>query len=612
MLLRKNNHFYCAVLGLFLLMTTQVASASVVGYWPLDGDATATVGTNGVLVNSPVPGIDRNGVPGGALDFLAADFDHVTIAGGGGIDGSGLGTISAWVKWDGLQSSACCGGNFGSVLARQNNGIFSDPIISLNGADPATAGIQYSNQAAGPLVSSGTPVGNGNWHHVAVRWWGSGSELLVDGVSQGVSAFGGTRQSSPTTPLALGAWIGDGNGYSNSSMDDVAVFDDYLTNSQIQDLASQNATPLTVGPGTTGPMSAPFIPATATASSFYAPDNRNPNNAVNGNGLNGQIHNTLAATNVWLSAANDPNVEFTVEFGDVYSLEELRFWNYNENANAVCCLDRGIQSADILIQDADGQYTLFATGQTFARAPGIATGPTDILNLGGVEARALKLTNIVNYGDAAFTGISELQFFGDFVGVPLRPGEIEASIHSVSTELTSGNFDRVADHLLNNTGLLGDKHSIVPDGTMWLSNGTFTLPNDLDPEIVFDMGEEIFVETIQVWNYNEILPNRADLLQRGVKLMDIWVAGDDEIFTLFLEDILLDIAPGDDTIDFSQLIALGVDARYIKFDFKMNHGDGLNFYGLSEVKFYTTVIPEPGMFAISGLIGLFCLRRRSR
>lgn len=606
---RKN--ICVSVLCLFMMSVAQVSQASVVGYWPLDGDATASVGTSGTLVNTPMPGLDRNGLPNGALDFVAADLDYVSIAGGGGLDGSGLGTLSAWVKWDGLQDAGCCGGNFGNAITRQSDGLFSDPLVALNGADPSIAQIRYSSSAFTPTVTSAAAAGDGVWRHVALRWWGGGSELLIDGVSQGVSVLGGVRQSDPATPLVLGAWIGAGNGYSNTSIDDVAVFDDYLTNAQISDLANQNVTPLTVGSGTTGPMSSPFIPATATASSFYAPDNRNPNNAVNGNGLNGQLHNTGAATNVWLTAQNDPDDEFTVDFGDVYALQEMRFWNYNENANATCCLDRGIMTADILIAGADGEYSLFAAGYAFAKAPGVETGPTDILDLSGVEARGVKLTNITNYGDASFTGISEVQFYGDYVGVPLRPGEIDASIHSVTSELTLNNFDRVADHLLGNTGLIADKHSIVPDGTMWLSNGTFTEPNDLDPEIVFDMGEEMFVGTIQVWNYNEILPNNTGLLQRGVKLMDIWVAGDDEVFTLFLEDVLLEIAPGDNTIDFSQLIELGIDARFIKFDFKMNHGDTLNFYGLSEVKFYTTVIPEPGMLVISGVFGLLCLRRRT-
>jgi hypothetical protein len=59
-------------------------NATLVGYWPFNGNANATRGVNGTLVGSVTAAADRNGVAGGALSFTGSLSQNVQVAGGGG------------------------------------------------------------------------------------------------------------------------------------------------------------------------------------------------------------------------------------------------------------------------------------------------------------------------------------------------------------------------------------------------------------------------------------------------------------------------------------------------------------------------------------------------
>ena len=60
-------------------------------------------------------------------------------------------------------------------------------------------------------------------------------------------------------------------------------------------------------------------------------------------------------------------------------------------------------------------------------------------------------------------------------------------------------------------------HSINPDGTMWLSGGIDFegQPSDRAPFVVFDLGADVAVSGVKIWNYNE--NHVRDLTGRGAK-----------------------------------------------------------------------------------------------
>src|SRR6185503_18220501 len=217
-------------------------NATLVSYWPFNGNATATRGTSGSLVNAVGTTADRNGVAGGALAFNGVNT-YVSVTGGGGLNAAVAGTISMWVKWSGVQDADCCG-TFGAVLARQGNGLFSDNIIALNSSSPDTARVVW-RQSGGPAPTliTGTSIIGTTWHHIVVTFANSGSTLYIDGVVQGTAVGAGMNNNSGV-PLSIGAWAFDGGGFANASIDDVAIWDQPLTASQVADLAAQIKTPL--------------------------------------------------------------------------------------------------------------------------------------------------------------------------------------------------------------------------------------------------------------------------------------------------------------------------------------------------------------------------------
>jgi hypothetical protein len=125
---------------------------------------------------------------------------------------------------------------------------------------------------------------------------------------------------------------------------------------------------------------------------------------------------------------------------------------------------------------------------------------------------------------------------------------------------------------------------------MWLSHGTFTTPNDLNPEIVFDLHARYNLESVQIWNYNE-----AGLTARGIKSFQIRLSDDGVAYDALPGVYTLLRSPGGTTTDISQMISLpaGTVARYVKFDVETvggvsNHGGDYSFVGLSEVRFCGT------------------------
>ncbi len=218
-------------------------NATLVAYWPFDGNATATRGVSGTFVGAVSATSDRNGTAGGALAFNGAAQQYVNVVGGGGLNGAGAGAISLWVKWSGAQDADCCG-SFGAVLARQGNGLFSDNIIALNSSDPNSARVVW-RQSGGPapVLITGTTVVGTTWHHIAVTFANTGSTLFVDGIPQGTAVGAGLNNDS-SVPLSIGAWAGDGAGFSTASIDDVAIWDQPLTPAQIAQLAAQTRRPL--------------------------------------------------------------------------------------------------------------------------------------------------------------------------------------------------------------------------------------------------------------------------------------------------------------------------------------------------------------------------------
>ena len=153
-----------------------------------------------------------------------------------------------------------------------------------------------------------------------------------------------------------------------------------------------------------------------------------------------------------------------------------------------------------------------------------------------------------------------------------------------------------AQNIVNGSGLIGNSHVVTPPvENMWLSNGNFfAVEPDIDPEIRFDLGTERAIDTMRVWNFNHVDEDSC-CLTRGLATADIWVAGDDENFELLTDNQHFTKASGLENDFFQDIDFDGIRARHIKIDVDTtngvaNHGDPLQFVGLSEVQF---LVQEP-------------------
>ncbi|MDD5055377.1 MAG: ice-binding family protein [Candidatus Peribacteraceae bacterium] len=215
------------------------SDAGLVSYWQFDENTGTTVndpaGTNeigtinGALWTSMVAPLDFTSVS--ALSFNGVS-DAVEVAGGGNLNNLQTGSISLWVRWNGVQDGGYS--NYGHVIARQRDGIFSNDLIALNGADPATAKIvwlpyDHSSVAATSTISPG----NGAWRHVTVTFRNGDHRIYVDGVLEGTGNNTGTVTDDASVPLSIGAWLGDGAEFSGTTIDDVRVYNRVLQPSEV-------------------------------------------------------------------------------------------------------------------------------------------------------------------------------------------------------------------------------------------------------------------------------------------------------------------------------------------------------------------------------------------
>jgi hypothetical protein len=579
-------------------------NATLVSYWPFDGTANATRGISGTFVNVVTPTTDRNNAPAGALLFNGVNA-YVSVAGGGGLNAAAAGTISMWVKWTGVQDADCCG-TYGAVLARQGNGLFSDNIIALNGPTPETAVIVW-RQSGGPapiLITGTTAVGT-SWHHIAVTFANSGSTLYVDGIAQG-SAVGAGMNNNSGVPLSIGAWGGDGAGFAGASIDDVAIWDSPLSAAQIAELAAQTRTPLHFAD-----------PENAV---YYAGDGRLTSNDDLRHTELPLGPNTYYFRHRFVfnddPARTQLNLDLAVDDGAVFYLNGAEIYRHNMPGGAVTYstfassavvdasiingisvpvsnLIRGTNVFAVEVHQATSSDSgmIFGAGLSGTVEPATVLETRTLVNLHDIWRYEATDTDLgaswrdPAYSDAGWLTGSAVIYAGSGAIDGLAPERITGITATASTQYTPDG--RLAINAANGAGLVGNAHVTTPQNTMWLNNGTFATPNDLNPFIIFDLGGVYPVRSMKVWNYNEFLPGRPDLLARGASRADILVGTATDALSTFITGQSFTQAPGTQT-DFSQTIDLGnVTTRYVRLEKLTNFpGGDNNFVGLSEVQFF--------------------------
>jgi hypothetical protein len=208
------------------------------GYWPMD-EASGNVADksgNGYTGTPNGTTVVAGKLSGNARSFNGTS-DYISMAGGGGLNNIQTGSLAMWVKWTGTQDVDVSANTWGAVSSRQKNATFSETILALSTSNPATAKVVWKpylyNIAA---ITGATTVGSGVWRHIVVTYSSGAQTLYVDGYSDGTGTQTGTISNDATIALSIGAWIGDGAGFSTSVIDDVRTYQRVLTAAQAYEL----------------------------------------------------------------------------------------------------------------------------------------------------------------------------------------------------------------------------------------------------------------------------------------------------------------------------------------------------------------------------------------
>ena len=165
----------------------------------------------------------------GANDYLTRD----TI---GSLETAG--SVSAWVKLDSMSAN-------GFIFQLKAESGTNDQIILLwnNAAGVIRGNVKFAGTTN--IVDSGSGLENdGNWHHV-VFTWNSGSKtsannitrIYIDGSQTDSDAIGNTwADASAPAELVIGRNSIQSNAYFNGHINDVAIFDDVLSSSEVSNI----------------------------------------------------------------------------------------------------------------------------------------------------------------------------------------------------------------------------------------------------------------------------------------------------------------------------------------------------------------------------------------
>jgi hypothetical protein len=162
------------------------------------------------------------------------------------------------------------------------------------------------------------------------------------------------------------------------------------------------------------PMDAVSVTASSTT------EGQDPNNIIDGTGLNENGEHSNLQEHMWLAADSDPNPVLQFDFAKLMKLDKVHVWNHNTQTETI--LGFGIKEAKVEITEDGETWTEWGTAE-FAQATGQSTYTGADVALNGVMAKSVRLTALSNYSILGLPqkGLSEVRFYY----IPVRAREPE-------------------------------------------------------------------------------------------------------------------------------------------------------------------------------------------
>ena len=170
-------------------------------------------------------------------DNISFDFDgtndYLTRSSIGTLETSG--SVSAWVKLDAMSANGFI------FQLRAESGTDDQIILLWNNASSVIRGNVKFDGTTNVVDSGGSLEADGNWHHVVFTWM-SGSKtasdnytrIYIDGSETDNDAIGNTwADAESPVELVIGRNSIQSNAYFNGHINDVAIFSDVLTSSEV-------------------------------------------------------------------------------------------------------------------------------------------------------------------------------------------------------------------------------------------------------------------------------------------------------------------------------------------------------------------------------------------
>lgn len=159
-------------------------------------------------------------------------------------------------------------------------------------------------------------------------------------------------------------------------------------------------------------VSFPVVNVSVTASSQVDAD-QDPNNTINGSGLDEQDQHTERADTMWRSADEAGGAWIQFALDRVYKLDKLKVWNYNASTEAVPGLGFGIKDA-LIEHSLDGMAWESLGSVELPKATGKPGQAGAELALDGTVAQYVRITAQSNWTTlfpSTQFGLSEVRFY---------------------------------------------------------------------------------------------------------------------------------------------------------------------------------------------------------
>ncbi len=163
------------------------------------------------------------------------------------------------------------------------------------------------------------------------------------------------------------------------------------------------------------PVSYPVPVGAVSATASSTTEGQDPNNTVNGSGLNESSEHTNLQEDMWLGTDTDLTPVITFELAQVEKLDKVRVWNHNTQTEAI--LGFGIKEA-LIEYSTDGESWSELGTVELAQATGTNDYTGTDVPLEGIVAGYVKITGLSNFSILGLPqmGLSEVRFYA----VPMR------------------------------------------------------------------------------------------------------------------------------------------------------------------------------------------------